>query len=29
LLTKGRHSWTHLSTAFIMGWLIMASVRGF
>jgi HD-GYP domain-containing protein (c-di-GMP phosphodiesterase class II) len=29
LRTKGRHSWTHLSTAFIMGWLIMASVRGF
>jgi response regulator RpfG family c-di-GMP phosphodiesterase len=29
LSTKGHRSWMHLGTASIMGWLIMASVRGF
>ena len=29
LRTKGRHSWMHLGSASLMGWLIMASIRGF
>jgi len=29
LRAKGHRSWMHLGTASIMGWLIMASIRGF
>ena len=29
LRTKGHRSWMHLGTTSIMGWLIMASIRGF
>ena len=29
LRTKGHRSWMHLGSTSIMGWLIMASVRGF